>query len=175
MTEIFKPIIGYEGLYEISNLGRVRSLDRVIVDKKGVHQHFKGQFITPFLTKGGYYEVMLSKNKVRRVFLLHRLVATHFLGECPEGCEVDHINRDKTDNRLENLRYVSHVENCVNRNNNRDHLKKKVLQYTLDGCFVREYPSMEEAANAVGGFKSNVWACCRGKAKSAYGYLWRYA
>jgi hypothetical protein len=96
--EIWSPITGFSGLYEVSNLGRVRNA--------------KGFIKTPSTKQRGGYKLMgLTKNGRSRAYSLHRLVASAFLGGCPDGYECCHLNGDPSDNRASNLRYVSRKEN----------------------------------------------------------------
>lgn len=111
--EIWKPVIGYEGLYEVSNHGNVKSLPKVRGYVKS-----KEKIIRPFKNNGGYLIVTLSKNNISRHFQVHRLVALAFFPNVDNKLQVDHINRIRDDNRVENLRWVSASENgnntCLN-------------------------------------------------------------
>lgn len=103
--EIWKDIIGYEGIYMISNLGRIKSTIR----KGG------GGFLKPHLGKIGYYTVGLRiKNKGFKTHTLHRLLGIHFIDNPNNYQVIDHIDRDKTNNKLENLRWVSMSDNSLN-------------------------------------------------------------
>lgn len=174
MQEVFIDIPDFVGFYQASNLGNIRSIDRTYTDKNGITQHYKGRTLKAYENEKGYLQIRLSKCGVQSTKYVHKLVAQAFLGECPEGYEVDHINRDNTDNRVENLRYVTHPENCFNRDNLPTN-NKPVYQYTLEGEFISEYPSLTEAARAVGCDKSSIWDACSGRAKTAYGSKWKYA
>lgn len=113
MEEIWKEVPGYEGLYEVSSQGRVRSLDRVTCNRRGSFIR-KGKILKPRLNHG-YKVVDLHSNKKRRTFRVHQLVAMAFLGHKPDGTQevvVDHINNNKQDNRLENLQLISQRENA---------------------------------------------------------------
>lgn len=97
--EIWKDIKGYEGVYQISNLGRVKSLK------------FKNEkILKPNLTTSGYYSVHFMKNRIKKPYTIHRLVARHFLNEI-EKFEVNHIDRNKLNNRYDNLEFISHSDN----------------------------------------------------------------
>jgi len=111
MTEVWKPIVGWGDCYEVSNLGRVRSLTRVITYSNGRKRKHKGQILRGAPDTGGYLQVPLKKNGNGGPLAVHRLVARAFLGDPPDGLELDHINGDKSDNRVENLEYVTHSEN----------------------------------------------------------------
>lgn len=111
-AEVWRDIPGYEGAYQVSSLGRVRSLDRIVESKskngKSYTRFSAGRLISPSKVKE-YARVNLYPGDV--CFLVHRLVASAFLGPCPEGQEVRHLNGDATDNSAANLAYGSHVEN----------------------------------------------------------------
>lgn len=105
--EEFRDIIGYEGLYQVSNLGRVKSLRR-------------NKFLSPS-KEHGYLKTSLCKDGKQRKFAIHQLIAMAFLGHVPCGHKlvVDHINDDKLDNRLENLQVITNKENIVKSINNK--------------------------------------------------------
>jgi hypothetical protein len=109
--EIWKPIKNYEGLYEISNLGRVKSLDRFI--KHNLSDKFiKGKILKPWDNSHGYLQVKLFKNGFAKMPKVHRLVADAFLYKLDYQDQVNHKNSIRSDNRLENLEWVSNRENC---------------------------------------------------------------
>jgi len=120
-VEIWKPIKGYEGVYEFSNLNNVKSLSRVINRKNGGFNISKERLLKPSLS-GGYYKVTLTLNKEVRCFGIHQLVAMEHLGHTVCGYElvVDHINEIKTDNRIENLQIITHLENVMKSRVKRD-------------------------------------------------------
>lgn len=113
MKEIYKDIPNYEGLYQVSNLGNVKSLHRVITRSNDKVQTIKEKFLKPILGSHGYLAVGLYKNKKQKLFLVHVLMAIVFFNHKPKGntIVVDHINNDRTDNRLDNLQLISHREN----------------------------------------------------------------
>lgn len=106
ITEQWLPIAGYEGIYEVSSFGRVRSLDR----KDAIGRPRHGRFLSPGMSNG-YLFVQLSKDKGHQVFRVHSLVAAAFLGERPKGYTVNHIDGAKTNNRFENLEYLTMGDN----------------------------------------------------------------
>lgn len=114
-TEIWKPIPGYEGRYEVSNQGRVRSLDRTVPGKDGRVTFFKGRELQPWVSNGGHLVVGLGRN--RREYV-HRLVLFAFVGPCPAGMEACHINDCPADNRVVNLRWDTRSENGLDRRRN---------------------------------------------------------
>jgi hypothetical protein len=122
MTEIWKDIPGYDGLYQISNFGRVKSLDRVTKRSDGKVKSFRERILKPGTNKQGYLTVALSKYGKPKTKQVHQLVAIAFLNHKPNGhtLVVNHINFNKTDNRLENLEIVTTRENS-----NKKHLNSK--------------------------------------------------
>lgn len=106
-NEKWKPVLGYEGLYEVSDLGRVRSF----------WYSRTGKVLSPGLKNNGYYSVTLSKEGKKKTFSVHGLVYTSFNGPLPDGMTIDHINGDKRDNRLENLQLLTRGDNARKGNN----------------------------------------------------------
>lgn len=112
MTEIWKSIQGYEELYEVSNLGNVRSLDRVIKSRHNGTTIRKGRVLTPFYEeKKGYYQVRLSKNGKNKTFRIHRLVALAFLENPFNYTDVNHKDEVKTNNKVNNLEWCTRKYN----------------------------------------------------------------
>lgn len=113
IVETWKPVKGFEGLYEVSNLGRIRSLDRVVDTVDGSSRRLKGSLMSINVDKGGYPLMRLGQDGVSKSKHLHKIVAEAFLGHTPSGLKtvVDHINGDKTDNRVANLQLVTQREN----------------------------------------------------------------
>lgn len=104
MRERWKSVVGYEGLYDVSDQGRVRRAC-------ATHKSPKGRILTPASDGGGYRNLVLYDHGARRTALVHRLVARAFLGPCPEGHQVNHRNGVRDDNRLLNLEYVTRSRN----------------------------------------------------------------
>ena len=168
--EEWKDIKGFEGLYQVSNLGRIKSFYRL-----------EEKILKPLITKG-YYQVCLFKQAIKKKYLVHRLVWSAFNGSIPEGLQVNHINEIKSDNRLENLNLMTSKENCnwgtgiERRVKNLINGKKSkpVLQFDLNDNFIKEYPSIRQVYRETGFAFQNIYTCCKGKLKQAYGYKWRY-
>ena len=112
MPELWQPIEGYEGAYEVSNQGRVRSLDRLVPAKAGSLATRKGQILKQKVNHKGYMEVMLTRNPSKRVFKVHRLVAAAFVeGDC--ALTVNHKDLNKQNNCAENLEWATHREQRI--------------------------------------------------------------
>lgn len=175
MEEQFKDIKGLEGRYQVSNYGRIKSLNFKRSGKECILKIGK--------CTNGYPYFTARINGILKGYLVHRLVYETFLGPIPEGMEVNHINEDKTDNRLENLNLLSRTENVkwgtgVSRSaftrRRTDKRRKQVLQYDMEGHLVGVYPSVMEAQRTTGFGEGNIASCCRGIYKQAYGFIWKY-
>lgn len=112
--ELWKPIEGYENIYEISNYGRVKSLQRIV--KKGIYDiKLKEKILVQFINSNKYLHVTLSKNGICKNVKIHLLVASSFLNHKPDGTHkivIDHIDNNKLNNHLDNLQLISNRENC---------------------------------------------------------------
>lgn len=186
MNEIWKPVVGYEGLYEVSNQGRVRSLDRSVIHKDG-QMFVKGRILKPGKYRNRYYNVNLWKKGKMTNKTVHRLVAEAFIPNPDNKPCIDHINAVKTDNRIENLRWVTYSENRLNPITNEihkfSHGNHPVAQYSLDGELIAVYPSISEAARQTGFNMTTIRFCCNGgryrkgkwvNYKQCRGYVWKY-
>lgn len=165
MDEIWKDIKDYENLYQGSNLGRVKSI------KFG-----KERILKTFKNKDGYLQVGLWKNNKRKIFLVHRLVAQAFLDNPNNLPEVNHKDENKLNNVVSNLEWCNRTYN-VNYGTAIERMiktvSKPVLQFTLDGKFVREWESTRECER--NGYNHGaVVSCCRGKQKTHKDSIWRY-
>ena len=176
IEEIWKDIPNYEG-YQVSNLGRVKSLKRFRKGRNGSLVTVKEKILKPWINSTGYYLIELSKQSIKKKHLVHRLVWSAFNGQIPEDLQVNHINEVKTDNRLSNLNLMTCKENLNWGTRNERSAKKRtkvVLQFTLDDVFVKEYPSLIQAYRETGFFFQNISKCCNGKRKTAHGFKWKY-
>ena len=164
--EIWKDIKGFEGYYQVSNLGRIKSF-----------YGLKEKILKPLITRNGYYRVALYKNSIQKNYYIHRLVFEAFNGPIPEGYEINHLDERPVNNALSNLSLVTHKEN-LNWGTAVERIAKKqskpVLQFTLDGIFVKEYPSIMQAYRETGFAFQYICASCNGKYKQAYGFKWKY-
>ena len=109
--EIWKPVIGYEGIYEISNLGRIRSVDRIITDINGIERRYKGVILSPCDSSNGYNVVYLRNNNIRSRKYVHRLVAEAFIDNPNNFNYINHIDLNKKNNRYDNLEWCTQKYN----------------------------------------------------------------
>ena len=181
-NEIWKDIKGFEGLYQVSNLGRVKSLKRFRKGKNGSLVPVKEKILKPRMLNSGYYIVHLCKNSIQKWYQVHRIVYEAFNGSISEGLQVNHINEVKTDNRLSNLNLMTCKENInygtgIERRAKKQIKGKKskpVLQFDLNDNFIKEYPSTHQAERETGFSQGNIVNCCKGRCKTAYNYIWKY-
>ena len=162
--EKWRPIRGFEDRYFISNFGNVLSLRRKKV-------------LRPRKSTRGYELVNLSKHGVMTTHRVHRLVATHFVPNPLNLPEVNHINENKSDNRAENLEWCdrSYNVNFGERTaKQKAKLSKPVVQISLEGDIVAEFPSGIQAARELKLSSSSISECCRGKRKTIGGFRWKY-
>lgn len=173
--EIWKNIEGYPD-YMISNLGRVKSLERIIIRCDNKTQTIKEKILKPSKDYKGYYIIILSNIK-RKGFKIHRLVASAFIPNPNNLPQVNHINEDKTDNRVENLEWCTSQYNS-NYGTRTERIaekhKKMTLQYTKEGKFVKKWDSIKQIEDELGFGNSSISLNLKRKTKSAYGYIWRY-
>jgi len=189
--EIWKDIEGYEGLYRISNLGRVMGLDRDICVKRYGKTYIrtqKGGIIRIQKDTTGYNQVQLHSGSREKIhtFRVCVLVAKHFIPNPENKPCVDHINTDRTDDRACNLRWATYKENSENPLTMQHHqethkvphvpTRKPVAQYTKDGVFIRKWSCADEAAKALFLTKSNIQSVAghRPHSHTAGGYKWEY-
>lgn len=109
-SEHWRPVVGYEGIYEVSDQGRVKSLDRTVETSLGLRK-YRGRVLTSGTNRHGYPLVALADTGIVRSKKVHRLVLEAFVGLCPEGMEACHGNGVRSDNRLDNLRWDTRREN----------------------------------------------------------------
>lgn len=177
MQEIWKDIEGYEGLYQVSNLGNVKSLDRYIPHKKLGKKFCAGVMMATHINKPGYVTVNLCKANRYKSHDVHRLVAKAFVEGFADGLEVNHIDENKQNNRMCNLEWVTKSQN--NRHGTKierqaEQIKKPVLQYDTQGNFLKEWSSATDAEKCLSGkLTGAISHCINGKTKTAYGYVWK--
>jgi len=113
MEEFWKDIKGYEGFYQLSNFGNIKSVNRCIIRSNGRKQTFKGIKLSPSMSKIGYYVIALQKKGYIKRHYIHRLLAQTFIQNIDNKPYINHINGIKSDNRLENLEWCTHFENML--------------------------------------------------------------
>ena len=186
MEEIWKDIEGYEGIYQVSNLGRVRSLDRnvpALNHKTGeICDYFrKGCILKQAEVFEGYLAVNITNAEKKRISaFVHRLVAKAFVPGYFDGADVNHKDENKRNNRADNLEWCDRQYN-INYGTGKWRREKfnarPVEQLTTDGKVIARYDNISQAARALGCDPSTINAVCRGKPRcnTAKGYRWRYA
>ena len=176
MQEIWKDIKGYEGIYQISNLGKIKSLDR----KDYANRNLKGVMLKFGLCKG-YYTVVLSKCGEQKQFRVNRLVAENFIKNLNNYSDVNHIDENKINNRVDNLEWCTRKYNNsygtrLKRISKKSSvsLSKKVYQYDKELNLIKEWLGTREIERNTGYRCQNISACCLGQQKTCGGYIWSY-
>lgn len=147
-----KDVVGYEGLYAVTSCGKVWSYKRQ-------------KFLKPKANSKGYLYVDLCKNGEVKRYYIHRLIGEAFLPNPDNLPEIDHIDNNKNHNYLNNLQWISHKDNV------RKSCNKPVLQFTLDGEFVREWDCANDVRKEI---NKQINNCLKGRTKTAYGFKWFY-
>lgn len=165
--EVWKPIKGYEGRYEVSNFGNVKSLN---FNKTG-----KEKLLKPRLSHNGYFRVILYNEFGYKSFFVHRLVAYAFILNNNQifNNQINHKDEDKTNNSASNLEWCS----CEYNNNygtRTEKTFKRVLQYTKEGAFIKKWESLTHIEKELGYLHGNISLCCNGKCKYSHGFIWRF-
>lgn len=160
--EIWKDIRGYEGLYQVSNFGRVRRRSKVLHLNTNTY---------------GYKHVTLSKGNVQKTAVIHRLVASAFI-ENPLGLpQINHKDGDKSNNAVGNLEWVTQKENNRHAINSNLRKTKKILLIGNENKVIREFNNRMEINSFLNRrvCQDLITRCCNGQRKTAYGYVWKYA
>lgn len=161
MNRIWKEIKGFEGLYQVSNLGEIKS---------------KRKILKPFTTSNNYLKVKLSKNSKTKDYFVHRLVAEAFVSNPNGFLQVNHIDENIQNNKFNNLEWCDHSynQNYGTRNKKvQQKLGTKINQYDLDGNFIKTFDSIREAQREC--HIRHIEDCVKGKFKQMGGYVWKVA
>lgn len=180
-NEVWHPIGGWEGLYEVSNKGQVRSLDRYQIRStprtRDFYQHYFGRILKQRINNKGYHVVMLQLHKNYKRLLVSRLVAEAFIPNPDNLPIVNHKDQNPHNNCVENLEWCTVQYNVTYNNAAFERGKKRILfpieQLTLDGQHVAYFNSMAEADRLCGYDHTNIGRVIHGKRKQYRGYIWR--
>lgn len=173
VSEVWKDIPEYEGLYQVSNLGRVKSLPK--------HYH-QEMILKNKLTKDGYHETTLYKNNKSKCIRTHRLVAIAFIPNPNNKPQINHIDGNKLNNNVNNLEWCTNRENIdhslktglQNHKGKNNPKAKSVLQYDLQGNLINRYDTLREATQMTGVLENKISMVCNHHSKTAGGYVWKF-
>lgn len=183
MNEIWKDIPGFEGLYQISNMGRVKSLGRVFSNSRWKNRVCKPRILKGISKHGYLYVVLCDHFHQKTSTQVHRLVASAFVPNNSNLPFVNHIDENPGNNRADNLEWCNAEYNANYGTRNRriakeamnaSHCSKPVGQYTLDGTLLCKFVSAAEAERQTGIYRGTICRVCKGKAKSAGNFYWKY-
>ena len=175
-TEIWKDIAGYEGIYQVSNKGQVRSLDRVIKKLSG-ERIVKGRIIKPSANLKGYLFVYLYRDGCGKMRTIHRLVAEAFIPNHSLLPQINHRDEDKTNNDVDNLEWCDNLYNARYGTRNQrvsDKTSRAVIVLNKDGSEYGRYDSLSDVSKAIGRCKSAICGYIKLGSISPIGLIFKY-
>lgn len=180
--EIWKDIKGYEGSYQVSNLGNIKSLDREVFQKNkngNIQRHvYRGKLLKKQVQRNGYEVVNLYKQMKMSKKLVHRLVATEFIENKNGYGYINHKDNNKRNNNVSNLEFCSQKDNIKYAYDFGKKIPphmKKVIQKDDNNEIIKEFISIQEAERQTNIKASNISKCCRKLRNKAGGYKWQYS
>jgi len=183
--EKWEPIKFFEDSHLCSNYGRILLLDRVLTKGRAKYLSL-GKILKPYIDKDGYMNIVIVCNKVKKRMKIHRIVAECFIKSKDNSLDVDHIDFNKLNNHISNLRYLSKYQNTIHSATNgrykknsillqKNRIGKETFKFDKNGVFIAKYKSLGLAAMSVSGQKSMISRAIVGRSKTAYGYKWSYS
>lgn len=177
MEEIWKDVVGYEGLYQVSNIGRVKMMGRNKRMWHGSYTYIKPKILHQFLVKGYMKSKLRDKNGFAKMISVHILVAKAFIPNPNNYPCINHKDENKQNNRVDNLewctyKYNSNYGTAIERNSKKRY--KKVAQYTKDGILIKSFESMTQAVSETNISFPLISLCCNGAIKTAKGYIFKF-
>jgi hypothetical protein len=179
--EIWRSVVGYEGIYQVSTSGRVKRIGKY---RNQVTEWDSNRLLKPARKNNGYMYCQLSKDGKTSPKMIHRLVAEAFIENPQNKPTVNHIDGNRENNDVDNLEWATYTENNIHsvvklgRDSKNKRGSKSVLQYDLQGNFIKEYPSYREAQRKTG--ITTIYVACQGEKRTkkrqmtAGGYIWKY-
>lgn len=197
MKEVWKDIPNYEGLYQVSNLGNIKSNQKKIYKSNGkaFMNVLRKERILKKSIRQGYYAVKLYKDNNKKTIPVHRIVAKTFLKNNENKPCVNHIDGNKLNNNVSNLEWCTYSENTLHAYKNglqkitekqrencremsrlgNEKNKKKVNQYEKNGTFIKQWECISDVYRDLNIKTTSISACCKRKRKTAGGFIWKYA
>lgn len=176
--EIWKDIKGYENLYQVSNTGKIKSLERYGNSKSNGKFLIKEKIRKTTTTTAGYEYVVLANNGKNKTILVHRLVAETFIPNPENKKCVNHKDENKSNNNVENLEWCDYEYNNtykdIHLRRNTDNVVRKIIQYDLDMREIKRWDSVCAAAKFYNAASTNIIKCCKGERTHCCGFKWRY-